>query len=55
MTATELLVAIASMTCDGEEDDAGEPYEMAIDDAYETLSRIIREARSILRENQLVA
>jgi len=44
--AVELVHRIADMTMDGEEVD-GEPYEQSIDDAFETCSLFIREAREI--------
>lgn len=43
-----LVEQIARMTKDGEEVD-GEPYEMGIDDAIETLNRLIDKARGALK------
>lgn len=43
----EFVDQVARLTCDGERDEAGEKFEMAIDDAFDTLHRLIRDARDL--------
>ena len=47
MRPQEFVQSVAALRRDGEEVD-GQPYEMTIDAAFDTLARIIREAREIL-------
>ena len=48
MNSQEFALSVAALRRDGEEDD-GQPYEMSLDVAFDTLARIIREAREIVK------
>lgn len=48
MEAKQFVRSVAALRRDGEEEDE-QPYEMSIDEAFDTLDRLIREAREILQ------
>ncbi len=48
MEPMDFARSVAALRRDGEEQD-GQPYEMSIDEAFDTLARLIREAREILK------